>query len=342
MAEKGILLGYGNPLLDISVQASKDYLEKYGLEANNAILAEDKHKPMYAEMSEQFKDVEYVPGGAALNTTRVAQWLLQNPGATSFFGCIAHDKFGDILTKAAKSAGVDVKFQYTTKEPTGTCAVVCTDKNRSLVANLAAANCFSEDHLDDVQNWEQVEKAKFYYFAGYPLTVCPAAMLRIAKHAAEKNKVVCMNMSAPFLCTFFKEPMLQMLPYADYWFGNESEADEFAKVNEFGTTDRKEIAKKMGTWDKVNKSRPRIVVITQGSDPVLVYADGQVKEYPVITIKSDAIVDSNGAGDSFVGGFLSQLVQGKSLSECIRCGHHTANIVLQRTGCTLPEKPTFV
>ena len=24
-------------------------------------------------MSEQFKDVEYVPGGAALNTTRVAQ-----------------------------------------------------------------------------------------------------------------------------------------------------------------------------------------------------------------------------------------------------------------------------
>jgi len=46
MAEEGILLGYGNPLLDISVQATKDYLEKYGLEANNAILAEDKHKPM--------------------------------------------------------------------------------------------------------------------------------------------------------------------------------------------------------------------------------------------------------------------------------------------------------
>ncbi|GFR95945.1 adenosine kinase [Elysia marginata] len=130
-------------------------------------------------------------------------------------------------------------------------------------------------------------------------------MVRIAKHAAENNKVVCMNMSAPFLCTFFKEPMLQMLPYVDYWFGNETEADEFAKVNEFGV-------------------------------------NGQVKEYPVVTIKSEDIVDSNGAGDSFVGGFLSQLVQGKPLEECIRCGHHTANIVLQRTGCSLPEKPTFV
>ncbi|GFN81985.1 adenosine kinase [Plakobranchus ocellatus] len=324
MVEKGVLLGYGNPLLDISVQATKDFLNKY------------------AEMSEQFKDVDYVPGGAALNATRVAQWLLQSPEATSFFGCIGHDKFGEILTKAAHTAGVDVKFQYTSKEPTGTCAVVCTDKNRSLVANLAAANCFSEDHLDVPENWKQVEKAKFYYFAGYPLTVCPSAMLRIAKHAAESNKVVCMNMSAPFLCTFFKEPMLKMLPYADYWFGNESEADEFAKANELGTTDRKEIAKKLGNWEKVNKARSRVVVITQGSDPVIVFADGQLREYPVIPIKSEDIVDSNGAGDSFVGGFLSQLVKGKSLDECIRCGHYTANVVLQRTGCTLPDKPDFV
>jgi len=338
MALTGILLGYGNPLLDISVQASKEYLEKYGLEADNAILAEDKHKPMYKEMADTFPDVEYIPGGATLNTIRVAQWILEKPKATSFFGCIAKDNFGDILTKAAQDSGVDVKFQYTDKEPTGTCAVVCTDKNRSLVANLAAANCFTEAHLDDPANWKAVEEAKFIYFGGYPLTVCPDAMVRIAKFAAQQNKTVCMNMSAPFLCTFFKEAMLKMLPYADYWFGNESEAEEFAKSNELGTTDRKEIALKIAAWDKVNKAKSRIVVITQGADPAIVVQDGKVTEHPVISIPAEEIVDSNGAGDSFVGGFLSQLVQGLPLEDCMKCGFKVARLILKRPGCTLPSE----
>lgn len=37
---------------------------------------------------------------------------------------------------------------------------------RSLVANLAAANCYKkEKHLDLVNNWELVKKAKVYYIA---------------------------------------------------------------------------------------------------------------------------------------------------------------------------------
>merc|ERR1712179_263439 len=69
---EGILLGMGNPLLDISCACSESFLEKYGLEANNAILAEDKHQPMYKEMS-AMSDVEFVPGGATQNSMRVAQ-----------------------------------------------------------------------------------------------------------------------------------------------------------------------------------------------------------------------------------------------------------------------------
>jgi len=337
MAAEGVLLGYGNPLLDISVQATKDYLEKYGLEANNAILAEDKHKPMYQEMSEKFPDVEYIPGGATLNSIRIAQWILETPKATSFFGCISKDKFGDILTKSTQAVGMDVKFQYTDKEPTGTCAVVCTDKNRSLVANLAAANCFTESHLDDPSNWAAVEKAKFIYFGGFPLTVCPDAMVRIAKFAAEKNKVVAMNMSAPFLCQFFKDPMLKMLPYVDYWFGNETEVEEFGKNNGMEGLKREEIAVKIASWEKVNKSRERIVVITQGQDPAIVVQGGKVSNYPVIKINEADICDSNGAGDAFVGGFLASLVRGGDLQACIKMGHQTANMVLKCPGCTVPS-----
>jgi len=47
------------------------------------------------------------------------------------------------------------------------------------------------------------------------------------------------------------------------------------------------------------------------------------------------------AGDAFVGGFLSQLVQEKSIDECIRAACYAANVVIQRSGCTYPEKPDF-
>ena len=57
---------------------------------------------------------------------------------------------------------------------------------------------------------------------GYPLTVCPDAMLKIAEFATLNDRLVAMNLSAPFLCTFFQEPMLKMLPHVDVLFGNEA------------------------------------------------------------------------------------------------------------------------
>ena len=62
----------------------------------------------------------------------------------------------------------------------------------------------------------------FCSFQGFPLTVSPSTILRIAKHAHEKHKTFIMNLSAPFLCQFFKDPMIQVLPYVDILFGNES------------------------------------------------------------------------------------------------------------------------
>ena len=40
----------GNPLLDMQVTGGEKLLEKYELKANDAILAEDKHAPMYASL----------------------------------------------------------------------------------------------------------------------------------------------------------------------------------------------------------------------------------------------------------------------------------------------------
>lgn len=72
MAYEGILYGMGNPLLDISAVVDEEFLNKYDIKLNNAILAEDKHLPMYDEMASKY-NVDYIAGGATQNSIRVAQ-----------------------------------------------------------------------------------------------------------------------------------------------------------------------------------------------------------------------------------------------------------------------------
>uniref|UniRef100_A0A3B3C618 Adenosine kinase n=1 Tax=Oryzias melastigma TaxID=30732 RepID=A0A3B3C618_ORYME len=310
---ENILFGMGNPLLDISAVVDKDFLDKFGLKPNDQILAEDKHKALFAEIVQRNK-VEYHAGGSTQNSVKIAQWMIQKPHkVATFFGCIGTDGFGEILKKKAEEAHVDARYYEQNEEPTGTCAACITGDNRSLVANLAAANCYKkEKHLDLDSNWELVEKAKVYYIAGFFLTVSPESILKVAKHASDNNKIFCMNLSAPFISQFFKEPLMKVMPYVDILFGNETEAATFAKEQGFETDDIAEIARKTQNLPKENTRRQRVVVFTQGKDDT------------VATV-----------------GFLSALIQDQPLEECIRAGHYAANVIIKRVGCTFPEKPNF-
>ncbi|XP_047334720.1 adenosine kinase 2-like [Impatiens glandulifera] len=340
MATEGILLGMGNPLLDISAVVDNEFLDKYEIKPNNAILAEEKHLQMYDDLAAK-DNVEYIGGGATQNAIKVAQWMLQIPGSTSFMGCIGKDKFGEEMKKSVKLAGVNAQYYEVDSTPTGTCAVCVVGGERSLVANLSAANCYKTEHLKRPENWALVEKAKYIYIAGFFLTVSPESIQLVAEHAAAHNKVFMMNLSAPFICEFFKDAQEKVLPYMDYVFGNETEARTFAKVHGWETENVEEIALKISQLPKASGTHKRITVITQGADPVVVAEDGKVKLFPVILLPKEKLVDTNGAGDAFVGGFLSQLVQEKPIEESVRAGTYAANVVIQRSGCTYPEKPDF-
>jgi adenosine kinase len=258
--------------------------------------------------------------------------------ATVFFGCVGKDDTSKTLAKCAESAGVDVRYQYSADHPTGKCAVLITGQDRSLVTKLDAANHFTVDHLEP--NWSVVEKAKTYYSSGFFLTVSAESMLKVAQHAVDNGKVFAMNLSAPFLSQFFSEPMEKVMALSAIVFGNETEAVAFAEKQGYGITNVKEIAEKMAQIPLEGKIK-RTVVITQGADTVIVVHDGKTKEYPVKKLSADKIVDTNGAGDAFVGGYLAQLVQGKDQDTCVKCGVWAATEIIQRSGCTVPDKMEF-
>lgn len=105
-----------------------------------------------------------------------------------------------------------------------------------------------------------------------------------------------------------------------------------------------------------------MVVFTQGAKETVVAHDGKVRVYNVTPVPKELVVDTNGnrisldtvcdscissscdyvgAGDSFVGGFISQIVQGRSIEQGIRAGHYLSREVVQRSGCSFPSTSNF-
>ena len=156
---QGCLLGMCNPLLDISAEVPLNLLQKYDVSLNNAILAEEKHIPLYKELIAEYP-VQYIAGGATQNSIRVAQWMLGTPGCTAYFGAVGNDEFGDKLQACASDDGVLVHYQRTPDVSTGTCAVLINGGERSLVANLAAANTFNVSHLETSASQEIINRFK--------------------------------------------------------------------------------------------------------------------------------------------------------------------------------------
>lgn len=133
-----------------------------------------------------------------------------------------------------------------------------------------------------------------------------------------------MNLAASYICEFHTTSLNSVLPYIDFLFSNDEEALAYSKFNNFETTNFEEIAKKLSNFEKVfiyfffffmrinffivnliqvNKKIERTVIITQGSNEIIVaVGNSNIQKFNVP--KVDNIVDTNGAGDAFCGGSL--------------------------------------
>lgn len=334
-----VLLGMGNPLLDISSKVDKDMLDKYGLENGNQILAEEKHLPLYEELAAR-PDVQYIAGGATQNSIRVAQWMLQEAGQTAYFGCVGSDKYADTMRAVCAKDGIAVHYMVDSLA-TGTCAVCVVDDDRSLVANLAAANNYKVEHLQEAEPAAVMASAKVIYSAGFFITACGEAVIAAAEHCLANSKTYAVNISAPFICEVppFKATLDKAIGMADFVFGNETEAAAFGKVEGWECTDVAEIALKI-SQTKAGAKAPT-VVITQGKDATIIAKDGAVTKYDVPPVDQAEIVDTNGAGDAFVGGFLAAFIKGKDTAACCAAGNFSASTIIRTSGTALPDSCSY-
>ena len=145
--------------------------------------------------------------------------------------------------------------------------------------------------------------------------------MTLAKFAHDKNKIFGFNFAAPYTFSQYKEKILEIMNYCDFIFCNKEEAlacSEYLHAELGLDTDEKrtnlmDIASAISSYNKSNKKRQKITVITDSSSPVtcsIFSAQSQgltVFQVSPMPVEKELLLDSNGAGDSFVGGFFSKI-----------------------------------
>jgi len=364
MTASPVLAAFGNPLLDIIVrEGCEGLVEKYGLARNIAQEVDTIKTGLHKEVSQR-SNLEYSGGGCALNTARVFQWLSPTPSSAVFLGGLGKDDSGAVLESLVNSDAVLTAFAKQEDLPTGHCIALVEGAERTLAANLGAANKFSAEDLWQGNNRTLLEGSKVIYVEGYFLSHSPEATMELARFAQNHKITFVFNLCGEYVCEdiTYVENVLAILPFIDILFGNLSEFEVFidtieAKLDTSSSVIRnlRAMIRSEGVEDldmKIEnicespvRSKPKslIAVVTEGCEPVQCYSIGErlkTISVEVPRLPQAAVKDTIGAGDSFIAGFIFVLLREGSLRSCIEYAIWTAQKMIQQVGVTLPtSKP---
>jgi adenosine kinase len=334
------ILGIGNPIIDISATTTKETLKKYDLDFGGTVFASDSNIGVYAEL-EKSPDVSYVPGGSVTNSIRVANWCLK--GSKDYrcmlLGCVGNDEYGKKLKTELDKVEVKSILETNQEHPTSRCGAAIFKKERCLIPHIMASRHLSENFVN--QNKANFSQVDIFFIEGYFIIEKHNIVVDLINFFREKKTTkIGFTLSATFMIENFYDKVKEIADCSDLIFCNEDEAQCFAKLN---SKDPEANSLAMHRLLKQNDSR--LIIVTCGKEPVLItkydYKNSQfefvIKQYVPI-VSNDEIVDTNGCGDSFVGGFLSQYIQGKSLTSCAKAGNYASSVIIRNIGCTHPSQ----
>lgn len=81
-------------------------LEQYGLKLDDTLLAEPHQMGLYEDLINN-RNAKLIPGGAAQNTARGAQYMLA-PDSVWYIGCVGDDEYAGILRQKCKEQGKQI------------------------------------------------------------------------------------------------------------------------------------------------------------------------------------------------------------------------------------------
>lgn len=341
----GMFCAFGVHSVDISVTVGKAYLDRYSLAPGSKVdFDQNQHKDLISEVKNWFP-FEHKPSGSALFTSRILNWIVREPevDVVTVGGTVGSDDNGGLIESKMGEFGLKALLKKNSIASTAASISLSCDGAEghptTVTKSSVAGSAFKLGDYNETNTPEMLEKAKIIYLTGYFIASSPEASLEICRYAAEKGKIVALSLSATYICQFHKATVLQLLQYVDYLFGNEDQVLTFAREMNMKDSDNIEICNQtLARLPKINSSRRRMVITQNGENSCLV-AQGYNKIRLFIGTSSEQTPSLDGTGifDAFVGGFLSQIIQGLPLEEAIEIGYRSCSSMNGVSSNSLPE-----
>ena len=247
---------------------------------------------VYEQMGKAF------PGG---NPVNVAVYTRRLGGTASYTGVVGTDAYGTMICTALEEKGVDISHVKVASGHTAITHVEMKQGERCLGAYEEGV--MADFHLT----------AEDLAFLGSHELVVSGIWGRMA-HKLRKIKSYGAEIAFDF-ADKFESPLIDVaIPYVDYAFFSYEGSDE---------SGMKEYMRYM------QQKGPKVVTITRGAKGSIAY-DGNT--FTTCGIVPCEVVDTMGAGDSFIAGFLHGILQKKSILECMQMGAKSSSITLGYQG----------
>ena len=251
------------------------------------------------------------PGGKGANQAVAVARLSAKKGACEFIAKVGDDLFGRETAVRMKRDSIDAKLIVDKKEKSGTALILVAPNGQNVISVALGANG-TLSPKDIAKYRKDIEGAAALLMQ---LETPIETVLAAAKWASAKGVPVILN---PAPAAKLPKELYKCL---DWITPNETEAELLTGVR---VTDAASASKAV---DAFLKRGVRHVAITMGSKGV--YCGDCRRLYPTKKVKA---IDCVAAGDTFNGGFVVGLAEGKSCKDAIAFAQKAAAISVTRPG----------
>ncbi len=263
---------------------------------------------------------EVMPGGDAANSSLVLSKLGRS---VALCGVVGGDEFGQVVLSRIAEGGVDTSQVRAASALRTVMSVVMINRNgdRCFLVSGESSEAFGSEDINEAV-LAQCRHLNFSSFFAHPKMDAGGAA-----QVFRKAKEMGLSTSAD---TVFDEQGLGLsgigpaLEYVDYFLPSYGEAAMLT-----GEKSPERIADAL-----IRRTGEKTVVIKLGGEGCFVQGRGE-RFYSDPFVATP--VDTTGAGDNFVAGFLCGLLEGMELRECARLASATAAISIGSVGATAAQ-----
>ncbi len=246
-----------------------------------------------------YSDGTYYPGG---NPVNVAVYFVRLGGKASYVGVVGSDKYGKMMVDAINKKNVDTSFVEVAQGKTAITQVELVNGDRVF-------GDYDEGVLADFKLSN--EQKEFILQHDLVVTGLWGNVHNEYKELHDRGiKTAFDSHNRPY-----DEAPKIIIPYVDYFFYSADENDDSPELRE--------------QMKDLHSKGPKLVIVTMGANGSMVYDGETFIKYGIIPCE---VVDTMGAGDSYIAGFLKGILEDKEIIECMEMGARNSSETISYSG----------